>query len=1017
MKRKVFALILSCIMALSLVVSAATYSDVSETHDRYEAINQLSSMDIITGFPDGTFKPDEAVTRAQMAALITRMFNLTSSQVTAEPFPDVAVDYWAAANIVAAKDMKIINGFPDGTFKPEESVTYEQAVKMIVCALNYGTAAEALGGYPNGYITQASKLNILKKAASSNTEPAPRGIIAQLLFNSLDVDMLVARVNADGTVDYVKSESGNNTVQEQFHKTQKLTAATVVRTPKVNLEPTQAAIQNVNDNAMFVKTANGEYVKLVVDSYTDAFGYIGQVVDISYRQESGSDVKTLTSITRNSSVMVYENIRLSDVSALTASGMTYYTDKANDRTMNIKFSGTPVVIYNERLHTTGINAINTDLTSTAGHIYADGVISAYVGNGYTLIKAKSYKTYVVESVDTRNESIKVKGAVVGGAEQANFDISLPYKDTYINETVLKRGTFDFAKGAAASDASTLSSLSSISKGNIISIAVNTEDASNRYYEVLVSSVTKTGTVTECYTDDATSRSVIKIDDSTPYLFARELARYEMDTVISNETTATFCLDVFGQVGYVKDIQVGSASLGLPVSVTVGGSGFDKITQLEIYNVDSNRVETLRFRDEVSGDPRVAVLKDGSGNLITDSLFKYTLKNGQINTLEAVAAGTDDYTYIAAKTAANTISDIKMVSSTKITFDSGKEITYNSSSTKVIQIGYASDTSKVTPKTATMVTNTLYTGKVYQMNNKKTGTSYNLQYVIIRPYEGLVIGSPVCIVDSVGRTTMKGDTSVVTISAYPFQDQNTAGVSSAVQEITLTETVANALQLKVGDVFAYYKVPTTDDVDIETLKNIYILARASEIAAGTYPTAGTLTATDNVQNSTGGYNRNYRYLGILSGSSQLVGPSNTSGVYNYYMGTPLAYIDSDGTDRGLRVSKDNVSNMPILPGDTTAIAAIEADLDNSSRFFDYNIKNLANIFIYDATASSDAEKLEQIKGKDEIRNYLISLETIENNRNNSSKKHDTVFVKTYHHSTNGNTFYNLYIIKDARAVTP
>ena len=156
MKTKVLALLLCCMMLVSsLVVSAATFTDVSESHDRYTAINLLSSMDIITGFPDGSFRPDESVTRAQMAALISRMFNLPGANVTEKPFSDVEVEYWAASNIVAAKNRGIINGFPEGTFQPEAEVTYEQAVKMIVCALNYGTVAEKQGGYPGGYITQA----------------------------------------------------------------------------------------------------------------------------------------------------------------------------------------------------------------------------------------------------------------------------------------------------------------------------------------------------------------------------------------------------------------------------------------------------------------------------------------------------------------------------------------------------------------------------------------------------------------------------------------------------------------------------------------------------------------------------------------------------------------------------------------------------------------------------------------------------------------------------------------------
>ena len=87
------------------------------------------------------------------------------------------------------------------------------------------------------------------------------------------------------------------------------------------------------------------------------------------------------------------------------------------------------------------------------------------------------------------------------------------------------------------------------------------------------------------------------------------------------------------------------------------------------------------------------------------------------------------------------------------------------------------------------------------------------------------------------------------------------------------------------------------------------------------------------------------------------------------------------------------------------------MDNGDNFYDYDLETLANIYVYDANESGDM-KLQQIKGKDEIRSYLEDLQTIENNVDNATKHHDTLFVKT-HISTNSNTFYNLYIIKDAR----
>ncbi|MBE7019127.1 MAG: S-layer homology domain-containing protein [Ruminococcaceae bacterium] len=1003
MKSKVLALVLACLMILSTPIFAATFSDVPTTHDRYQAIDMLSGMDIINGFPDGTFKPDEAVTRAQMAALITRMFNLGSSAVAAEPFSDVTVSYWAASDIVSAKNRGIINGFPDGTFQPEAEVTYEQAVKMIVCALNYGAAAEKSGGYPNGYIQQASKLGILKNAAHTQDKPAPRGIIAQLLYNSLDVDMLVPQINADGSVDYVKSGSGNNTVSQQFLKTETIKNVTVVRTPKVNLEPGQPAIESVNDNAMFVKKADNSYVKITVQN-TSAFDYIGQQVDITYKTDAEDpEMKTLTNITRNAGVRVYENIKLSDVISLDASGIDYYTDKAKERENSLNFSGTPVVMYNERLHTNGIAAINADLVDPDG---VDGVVSVYLSGTQTLVKAKSYKTYVVESTDTRNEVIKVKG----NDGQSNFDISVPYKDTYLNETVMKKGNFDYSTGKAVANANTLSSYSGISKGNIIAVATNTEDTSNNYYEVLVSTSAVTGAITEYYTDDATGRPFIKVANGSTFLLSKELDRYALTSVVQPEVNAKFHIDPFGEVGYVSNIKTEDVNIGIPVSVTTGGTGFDRITQLEIYNVSTNQVDTLRFRDETSGDARIAALKDGSGELITDALFKYTLKNGQIDEFGIIDAGSDSYQYVSAKSTNAEVTDIKKISSTKITFDNGKEITYNSTSTKIILIGSHYDTDTVIPKTTTLTTNTAYTGKVYQLNLKKSGTSYNMQYVIVRPFEGLTKDSETYIVDSIGSIVPMDDVNVVTVKAYPFTGVNKAGNGSALREVVITQPVVNALNLKKGDVFTYYDIPGTTGIDIENLRCVFVLARADEIANGNYPTAGVMEASDNAYAATNAYNRDYNFFGIQNNTSNMVGPT-TNSVYAYYMGIPLTYITNEaGTIRNLRIAKDD-SGLPVLAGDTATIEALEADLDNGDNFYDYDLESLANIYVYDATAST-ADRLIQIKNKDEIKGFLEDLQTIENNADNETKHHDTMFVKVFNSNSN-NTFYNLYIIKDVR----
>ena len=98
-------------------------------------VEALVSKDIINGFPDGTFQPATPVTRAQYAALITKTFQLPESNQL-DQFKDVKSDFWAAKAIASASDRGFLKGFPDGTFRPGNNITKIQAIVSIVNGLN-----------------------------------------------------------------------------------------------------------------------------------------------------------------------------------------------------------------------------------------------------------------------------------------------------------------------------------------------------------------------------------------------------------------------------------------------------------------------------------------------------------------------------------------------------------------------------------------------------------------------------------------------------------------------------------------------------------------------------------------------------------------------------------------------------------------------------------------------------------------------------------------------------------------
>lgn len=105
-----------------------SYSDVAYGKWYSNPISTMSALGIITGYPDGTFKPNKPITRAEFAAIAAR-FDETQSGKSAT-FSDV-IGHWAAKEIGIAYANEWIKGYPDGTFKPDQNITRAEAMTMI----------------------------------------------------------------------------------------------------------------------------------------------------------------------------------------------------------------------------------------------------------------------------------------------------------------------------------------------------------------------------------------------------------------------------------------------------------------------------------------------------------------------------------------------------------------------------------------------------------------------------------------------------------------------------------------------------------------------------------------------------------------------------------------------------------------------------------------------------------------------------------------------------------------------
>lgn len=203
--KKIVSLVLAISMVLSMFVSVfattSTFEDVAGT--RYAgSVEALVELGVINGMPDGTYAPEKTVTRAELAKMLVICLGLgdsASALAGKTVFTDVADSHWASGYINAAVQTKVIAGYPDGTFKPEKEVSYQEAVTMVIRALGYGNVVDTEGTWPTAYILKAVELELYDGMEDPTaTAAALRGNVAVLLWNMLRTPMWKITEESEG---------------------------------------------------------------------------------------------------------------------------------------------------------------------------------------------------------------------------------------------------------------------------------------------------------------------------------------------------------------------------------------------------------------------------------------------------------------------------------------------------------------------------------------------------------------------------------------------------------------------------------------------------------------------------------------------------------------------------------------------------------------------------------------------------------------------------------------------------
>ncbi|MGI6751858.1 MAG: S-layer homology domain-containing protein [Anaerovoracaceae bacterium] len=312
MKRKI-AIILTLTMVIAGVVGAygaetVIPSDVKDTGYK-TAVLELIDRGIINGYPDGTFKPERNVVRGEMAKIadltiakdnkISQSQLTTSAKMALDRFSDLgsgdAWSNWAVDYIGYAVEKGILEGYPDGTFRPLNPITYNEVAKILVASLGF-KEKDLEGTWPSNYMNKAIELGIMKGFTYKGEDVAVRGNVAMMVYNGFYAGATEEPIEPPKGIDltqYTAAYGMVNGISEALNKDDAAMKAVELRigenliTVPAYDEAGNTAIANLNPG----KYEEGELYAFRLQRK------MGEIIDIATKDDAKSWIKYFKEIT------------------------------------------------------------------------------------------------------------------------------------------------------------------------------------------------------------------------------------------------------------------------------------------------------------------------------------------------------------------------------------------------------------------------------------------------------------------------------------------------------------------------------------------------------------------------------------------------------------------------------------------------------------------------------------------------------------------------------------------------
>lgn len=622
MKRgKVVSLVVAC------AVLAAVFSGlgVSAASDMETVLFDLQSLSIMVGDETGEMNLDGPVTRAEFSTIVVRLMGMEDvAPLSAgeQKFSDVPQEHWAAGYINLLSGMRVIDGTGNGLFEPEGTITVEAACKILVNTLGYSALANQKGGFPTGYMMQAAEIGLLKNLGETKI-PLTRGEVARLVYNALDIDMMV--VTAGGTSGQYEISPGktlrNDLMSKGVGSLEKLTGVVTATIDTWLLAP----ISSITEEQIEI---NGKIYEIQDPSWKQ---YAGQWVDFFVFEDEATGKEVISDMKPNAKNQVW-TVDVESLRDVSGNRISYYTEGTSGSYGQLGVNGETMYLLNNRRQTTWTAENLRDLERGSLTLIDndnDDVVD--------VVFVKSHQSVIVEDVMENNWTVYFKdGFVVEGRK----DLELAPDD--LNKIVTLRD----AQGNAVSP-------ETVEKGDVLSI-FTAGDGNNT--EVVYSDKQVAGTINAvdedavtigeerflCETDELLAsaevgkevRAYINYADEIVYLEKEQADNYAyvVQTSASNVMNADYEVRVLiPDVLAERQEEVENESGGESTSIAKIACKNKEVRVMQIADKASVTYSTL----DADGNPALVTEKINGSllNMLQDRVISYkTNAAGEMNSI-------------------------------------------------------------------------------------------------------------------------------------------------------------------------------------------------------------------------------------------------------------------------------------------------------------------------------------------------------------------------------------------------